>query len=541
MRWLLFLPITAVLMAQDGLPEIRSTVRDRTLLGLTLYHDGLALVRDRRRVEFQRGRFRLALSDLSPKIRPKTALLRSLTQEPLGLLEQNFEYSLLSPESLIQSSLGQPVGFKTEGDPGQRFGRLVSIPVPFDVYPPPRTALEAKVDPKPALWRAARINRGRWARLPLIRKDPDVVVLTQEGFSPSSPQALRFTSLPAGLRSSPTLVEDIQSDTFHPRELELAYLTEGLSWGVHYVGVLDKTGASMELQAMVTLTNESGTSFPNATLQLVAGDPNTVPDPDLALFDPDIPAFDQTTVTVAASQAPGFQEENLADYHLYTLDRPTDLESGQTKQVQLFRIDRIPLERHFRADILDSEFSGSLDRANSSEILKGIREFESYAAWQPLDIQAGLSWINDPSHGLGRPLPQGGIDLSISEPDGSSAIPLQFLPFPATPSGQRIELWPGPAQGWVGQKRLAEAHLDRKGLLLTWEVEISLLRSETAELSIRHLVQQDWSVLESGLPVERPAADQVRFTLRLSPGETRRFSYTIRVPWSPPARSDSPS
>ncbi len=540
MHWLLLLPFVAILGAQDARPEVRSSSQDRTHLGLTLYHEGIALVRDRRKVDFPIGHFRLALADLSPKIRPKTALLRSLDDQPLGLLEQNFEYNLLSPEGLVQGSLGQQVGLRAEVGSSPVLGRLISLPVPTDLYPPPRTALEARLDPKPAIWRAARIYRGRWARYPLVRNDAGVVVQTADGFIPVAPEALGFKALPGGLRSTPTLVEDIQAERPQPRLLELAYLTEGLSWNVHYVGVLDEAASSMDLQAMVTLTNESGSSFPDATLQLVAGDPNTVPDPDPVAFDPDSPSLDHTTVEVAASRAPGFEEETLADYHLYTLDRPTSLESGQTKQVQLFRVDQIHLDRHFRADILDSEFSGPLLRAEAKETLKYLRENESYGVWLPLDVQAGLSWTNDLAHGLGRPLPQGDLDLSIRDRSGST-VPLDPLPFPATPKGQPIELWPGAARGWNGRKRLADARLDRKGLLLTWEIEISLQRFAPENLTIRHLVQADWLLVEGEVPIERPASDQLRINLHLNPGEYRRFSYTIRAPWSPAAVSESPS
>lgn len=530
MRWIILFPWAVSLWAQQPRGEIVSRASDRTGLAITLYHQNLAVVRDRRKVDLPPGPVRLALADLSPKIRPKTALFEPLPPLSLRLLEQNFEFDLLSPSTLASGSLGQRVRLQGPEGPGSE-GLLASLPVPADIFPPPRTPLEAKLDPMPAVWRAARIYRGRWAKIPQVRKDPEVLVHTPAGFEPTTPETLAYRTLPAGLRASPTLLESIEAMAPSSGEVQLTYLTEGLSWSVQYTGTYHPSEDRLDLLAMVTLTNDSGGAFPEARLQLVAGDPNLVSDPDPQPVDPDVPKPDATSVTVAASLAPSFEEEKLADYHLFTLDRPTTLAQGQTKQIQLFRVEGIPVRRLHQVNLFNNELPQDLPRAEAQAFMRQIQESEA-SGWDALPIQAGLEWTNDEASGMGRTLPEGRLDMVEARADGG-LVPLDSMPFESLSRGERSECWPGPARSWVGHRRLSNVKVTKRGVEATWEVDLRHQAPDPTPLVLRQWMEPGWILVRADLPSERPASNQLKFTLPAPPGGALGFTYTVRIPWGP--------
>lgn len=530
MRWILLFPWAVSLLAQQAPGEILSRATDRTGLSITLYHGDLAVVRERRSLDLPAGPIRLALMDLSPRIHPKTALFEALPPLHLRLLEQNFEFDLLSPSSLTSGSLGQRVRMREpDGSGGE--GLLASLPVPVDIYPPPRSPLEAKLDPMPAVWRAARIYRGRWARIPRVRKDPEVLIATPAGFEPTLPEALAFRSLPGGLRSSPTLLESLEASGPGAGEVQLTYLTGGLSWSVHYTGTFHPSEDRLDLQAMVTLTNESGATFPETRLQLVAGYPNQVPDPDPEPVDPDGVLADSTQVAVAASLAPSFDEERLADYHLFTLDRLTTLAQGQTKQIRLFQVEGIPVHRHHQVNLFSSDLPRDLSPGEARAFVDQFRASEA-SEWDDMPIQVGLAWTNDEASGLGRPLPEGQLDLVEARADGT-LIPLASLPFESLSRGERTTCWSGLARSWVGYRRLADLKVAKRGLEVTWEVDLRHEGPDATPLVLREWMAPGWTLIRADRPSERPASNQLRFTLPPPPSGALRFTYTVGIPWRP--------
>lgn len=529
MRWLWVCSCALALGAQHPRGEVVSRATDRTGLAITLYHQGFAVVRDRRRVELPAGAIRLAFADLSPKLRPKTALFEPLPPLVAQQLEQNFEFNLLSPHSLVQGSLDQRVVIRSPG--GSKVeGILASLPVPADIFGPPRSPLEAKLDPMPAVWRAARVYRGRWAKVPRVRKDPDVVIRTASGVETSRPDVLSFQVLPPGLRSSPTLVENLETRQAGTGEVQLTYLTEGLSWSVQYTAFYHPSEDRMDLLGMVTLTNESGAPFAEAHLQLVAGDPNFVEDPDPEPPDPDATSLVQTTLSVVASRAPSFEEEQLADYHLYTLDRPTTLAQGQTKQLQLLRVEGIPVDRLARADVFDLGVPGQVTRSEGKALVRRLESSGAFA-WEPLEVKAGIAWSNTEAVGLGRPLPTGQIHLLESRPKGTM-VPFPPLPFESVSRGERMECWPATSGSWRGDRRMTSIRVVPRGLEVTWEIRLNHEGSDLTPLVLRQMMEPGATLLHADVPFERPASNQLRFTIPPPPEGSTSFTFTVRSPWS---------
>lgn len=291
------LAVAAPAWAQE---ERLSSQQEQTALAVTIYNNDLALVKDQRRVRLVNGDMRLAWRDVSARIQPETALLRSTDGGRIRLIEQNFDFDLLTPQSLLAKSVGESVR----------------------VFRPPHPMTGVETVEQATVLAA---NNG-------------VVLKFADRVETGIPGRIAFNAVPPSLRDRPTLSMLLRHEGVADRMLELSYLTGGLSWKADYVAELSGNEDSFDLNGWVTLTNVSGTAYQNALLQLVAGDVQRVrPQPK------PIPLLR----AMAAEAATDMREEALFEYHLYTLDRPTTLLDQQTKQVALLSATQVPVSKEY--------------------------------------------------------------------------------------------------------------------------------------------------------------------------------------------------
>jgi hypothetical protein len=240
---LIALASLAVISSALAAEERRTTAADQTAMAVTIYNNDLALVKDARKVKLNGGENQLAWREVSARMKPETALLRSTDGRKLTLLEQNFDFDLLTPKKLLEKSVGEPVRvIRTQPVTGVEYAENASV----------------------------------------LAANEGVVLQFADRVEGSIPGRLAFASVPADLRDKPTLSMMFRTDapstnayqggTEHA--LELSYLTGGLSWKADYVAELADKEDSIDLNGWVTLTNTSGTAYPNARLQLVAGEVN---------------------------------------------------------------------------------------------------------------------------------------------------------------------------------------------------------------------------------------------------------------------------
>lgn len=272
----------------------------QTGLSVTIYNQDLALVKDRRDVALDAGANRLAFIDVSAQIRPETALLNTASGR-LDVLEQNFDFDLLTPEKLLEKSVGGTVRVITTN---------------------PETGEEA-IEEATVLSVAGGV----------VLRIGDRIETAPRG-------RIVFAEVPANLRARPTLVISTDSDAAGTKPVELAYLTGGLSWRADYVAALSADESTIDLNGLVTLTNTSGTTYRDARLQLVAGDVNRVRE--------EIRYRASDMAETMAAPAPAMTEQGLFEYHLYTLERPTTIADNQTKQVALLSGTAIPVTKEYR-------------------------------------------------------------------------------------------------------------------------------------------------------------------------------------------------
>src|SRR3954467_12404836 len=202
-------------------------------VAVTIYNDNLALVQDRRQIAFPSGRVRQEFPDVSAQIRPETV---TLAGEGFDILEQNFDFDLLSPQSLMQKAVGETI-------------TLVRINPANGQETRERATVLA-------------VNGGV-----VLRIGDRIEVLRDDGL----PVRVIFDRVPENLRARPTLSVTVQGERAGRRPVTLTYLTAGLGWSADYVALFDETNGRMDVQGWITLTNNSGTPYVNANTLLVAG------------------------------------------------------------------------------------------------------------------------------------------------------------------------------------------------------------------------------------------------------------------------------
>ncbi|WP_243324488.1 DUF4139 domain-containing protein [Geothrix sp. SG200] len=545
-------------------PEVRTTAKDRMALSVTIYQNDLAAVRDTRRVHLPKGPSRLAFADLLPSLRPKSAVLLD-PGHGLQVRERNFEFNLLSPASLLDASLGLPVRIKGEDGKPDLSGIQISLPLQ---HPP---------------FRAGAKPLERIARLPqafVQPPDPGVVVQSADGTRAALPAELAFKGIPPELRSSPTLVQGLEIDVDGTRDLTLLYTATHLSWTAAYVARLASDGKHLDLEAFATVNNPGAELLPNTTLQLVAGEPNTIWDP------PERKAFsvDATTVEVVASAIAGppvFKEEKLSEFPLFTFDRPVTLGAHSSKQLHLFSAKRIPLASRFLIQQPYEDYTGS-----PSALLVGplFQAEPAHPGFSPVPLAGRLAspdgettrsqsdlferewpsgqwrlrhhpkvqrlatFKNTRASRLGRALPLGSLTLRYQDPFGA----LVLLPgegdsgstFPQTPPGEEVELMLGPARGFrVERKGLAaevrpadplsdgqERLRPQRRWAYTVEVRIANDRPETASVTVREPVQAGGEVLRKTHPGHRSGENAWDFEVPLPAHGEAILRYTALTP-----------
>ncbi len=462
-----FLPLLALAATAWAQEERLVSQQEQTALAVTIYNNDLALVKDQRRVRLATGDNRLAWRDVSARIQPETALLRSTDGGRIRLLEQNFDFDLLTPQSLLAKSVGESV-------------RVIRPPHPMTGV---ETVEQATV---------LAANNG-------------VVLKFADRVETGIPGRMAFNAVPAGLRDRPTLSMLLRHEGSAERMLELTYLTGGLSWRADYVAELSGREDSLDLNGWVTLTNVSGTAYPNALLQLVAGDVQRVRPRAMPMLK-----------AMTAEVAPDLQQEALFEYHLYTLDRPTTLLDQQTKQVALLSAREVPVAKEYVLQGADFYYQGQ-----HGDLGRGLKT----AVTLEFQNQGGS---------LGVPLPRGVVRVYKKDQAGRA----QFIGEDAidhTPRGEKIRLKLGDAFDISAEKRQTDyqriaAYGGRHGLHESaYELVVRNAKREKVVIKVVEPIAGDWQMVAESQPHKKETANTAVWMLTVPAEGKAVLTWRVRV------------
>ena len=464
----LYTALPALSTAQENL----TSLDDQTAVAVTIYNENLALIKDQRKLTLDKGLNDLAFRGVSAQIRPETALLRSLVpQNELHVLEQNFDFDLLTPQQLLEKHTGQQIRFSSIN---------------------PVTGLET-IQPATVL----STNSG------ITLKVADKILTNPKG-------SYIFDKVPDNLRDKPTLVTKLNSSTGVEQTVELAYLTGGLSWKADYVAELNSDDSRLDLTGWITLKNLSGTSFNNAKLQLVAGDVNQVQPQRRNLGR--VAMMEMKTMADSS-----VAEESLFEYHLYSLDRKTNLANNQTKQVSLLSASSVPVTKRFLLQGNNYYYTSRYGQIN-----------------QKMKVGVFVEFKNTEHAKLGLPLPKGIVRVYKNDSKGSA----QFIgedTIDHTPKNEDIRLKLGDAFDVTASMKQTNFKKAKyfspynSAFESTYEIVLKNAKTEPVTVTVREPIPGDWEITKESHSHEKISSNAAEWKVTIPAESSENLTYRVLV------------
>ena len=441
---------------------------------------GYAIVRHDRPYDIERGVHTLRVSDVAALIDPTTVTFASLDDPRTRVLEQNFQFDLVSQSRLLQRYLGERI--TVEQPRGDHIDLVEGILL------------------------------GAGDGLTLQLDDGSVQAIRHYG-------TIRFSELPGGLITKPTLEWMLESPVSGTQATRIAYETQGMTWWADYTIVYDESrGCSMDLSAWVSIINQSGASYDNAKLKLIAGDVNRAerrPESRDVVM----------KMALAEEAAPGFVEKSFFEYHLYTLERPADLPDRSTKQLQLF-----PTARDVKC-AKELVFAPTMDMG-----WYGYNQiYQEYGRYNNGNVDVYLRFRNEKSRQLGMPLPAGRIRVMQQDPADDS---LEFIGedvIDHTPRDEQILIEMGQAFDVVGERKQTDFRIDTRtrNLWETFEIRLRNHKDEAVEIKVLENLYRmaNWGIEDPSQDWDKESSNRIRFDARVPPNGETAVRYTVHYSW----------
>jgi|JI10StandDraft_1071094.scaffolds.fasta_scaffold22812_5 hypothetical protein len=451
-----------------------STAEHRASVAVTVYNDGRGLVREERTLDLAAGANEIRFMDVAEQIQAPTVRVAAIEGAPFTVLEQNYEYDLLSPAKLLDKYVGQTVTLVQQ--------KMAN-----------NSTVEESVEAKLLSNNAGTV----WEIGGKIVVNPAYARIV-------------FPNVPENLIAKPTLVWQIAAQAAGKRKIEASYITGGMQWSADYVLSLDASEERAGLQGWVTINNNSGASYRDARLKLVAGDVHR------ARVNAPVPASRVYAAEAMMAKAGNFAEESLFEYHLYTLERPSTIRNAQTKQIQLLQSEGIRIAKDY---VLNG----------------GTHYFQSVWAGPPAKekVQVFISFKNtEATPGLGQPLPKGIVRVFKKDRSGSPQL-IGEDNIDHTPRNEDVKLELGNAFDIVAERRQTDfKHLTtRPGTVYESAHQIRIRNQKDVPVTVRVVEPMggEWTMIETSLPNRKTAAFESQWEVPVPASGETVLTYRVRV------------
>lgn len=449
---------------------------------------GYAVVKQERDMTLNGNRVSLRFSDVASEIDPTTVSFASLT-DPLGthVLDQNYQFDLVSADKLMERYLDRQITVEqVQGDKIETFtGTLLST------------------------------GGG------LILQGDDGRVQVINGYA-----NVQFPQLPGGLISKPTLVWDVSTQKPGDHRVRVTYETKATTWWADYNVVFtpgpDANSGRLDFGAWVSIVNQSGATYEDAKLKLIAGDVNRAPEPQQYAYE-----TRKRNLAAVTEDSAGFAEKSFFEYHLYTLGRATTLPDNSTKQVELFPVARdVPCEKVMVYYGLADGYHGFYGKPMTDRNF-GVQSNKK------IDIYLRLK--NEKKIGMGMPLPSGRIRVSQMDTADDS---LEFIgedTIDHTPKDEEVLIKLGSAFDVVGERTQTDFKVDTRRNMMEETVEIKLRNHK--EQPVKVIVKENlyrWTngtIIEASHDHEKIDARTIHFPVEVPVDDEVTVRYTVKYTW----------
>ena len=447
---------------------VKSTVDDQTGVEVTVYNANMGLVKELRKLELPVGQGELRFMDVASQVMPVTVHVRSVDQPgKFAVLEQNYEYDLMSPAKLLDKYVGKKV-------------KLVE----WKQFQDRKDAVEAIL---------LSNNNG-----PIYQVGGEIYL--------GHPGYQVLPQIPENLIAKPTLMWMVDNQVKGPQTLEVSYLTNGISWQADYVAVLDREDKGMDLAGWVTVNNQSGAGYKNAQLKLIAG--------QIHRAEPKYDRRRMEAYEMAASKAaaPQFMEQGFFEYHIYDLQRPTTIKDNQTKQIALLEAAGAQVKKEMLVYGLDNYYTF---------------RFQQEIPKQPVKVY--VSFKNSKENQLGMPLPEGVVRVYKKDAKGQLQF-IGEDRIEHTPKDEEARLEIGEAFDVVAERKQTDYKQITSGMHESeWEITLRNHKDQEVTVGIIEPLIGNWSVIQNSHPFRKLDAFTIRFDVAVPKDGEVKVTYRVRI------------
>ncbi len=450
---------------------------------ISVFNNDLALVRERRDVSLEKGVSRTAFTDVAARIDPSSVHLTFPDiSGSCSVLEQNFEYDLVSREKLLEKYIGQEIVLER---PAGRDGE-----------------------------KKERINGT------LLSTSGGIIVGSGDRILLDPSGEISLASLPDGLVLKPTLSWLLKSDVSGKREAELAYLTNGIGWNADYVAVLGRDDKGLTLTGWVTVNNQSGASYRDARVKLVAGDVNRAAPAGARM------AKGMMMDAAMPAAAPQFEERSFFEYHQYTLQRPATIRDNEIKQIEFTGAVGVKAEKGYVYD------GAAQFRQGSYDYQSWTRADRNYGTASDRKVSVTVSFKNGRENNLGIPLPAGRVRMYKEDTDGA----LEFIGEDAidhTPKDEAIRASLGNAFDIVGERTQTDFRSGSDWCEESFSITLRNHKDTPVPVTVvEHLYRwSSWKITARSSDFRKRDSRTVEFPVNVPANGSATVTYTARYWW----------
>lgn len=445
----------ALIFAFSAMSLFAQNDNEQNNVAITIYNQGIGVVNETRSLNVPKGLSEINITDIPTSIIP-TSVHFNFDGD---VYEQNYRYDLVSMAKLLEKYIDKKItvvkGNETES------GTLLSI------------------------------------------QSNNLIIKTQNGlkvFPDFNQYQITVDELPSGLLTKPTLVWKVFSNKEGKQDIALSYNVSNISWNAKYVGVLNDAETQMDINSWVSIDNSSGGNYENATLKLIAGDVN------IALqgvaSDYTIESI-RPLSTAAKQQKPEFEEEKFFEYHIYELNQPATILNNETKQLSLFNVSKVNVQKKYKCY---QTYSRNSDDKNNVDIT--------------------ISFKNEKENGMGIPLPAGSVSLFKTRNKTAELIGEDFIEH--TPKDEEVELKIGKAFDILYTDVLAlSSKKGERTFLDQYLLEFFNHSDKDVEIEVNRWAPGDWSISDANFPYTKKDAHNIIFKVMVPANKTAQLKYSI--------------
>lgn len=486
-------------------------------VSLTIYNQNFGVVRDKVPLDLKEGINQIRFADTTAHLEPDSVILRDpKSGVKLSILEQNYRADPVSAGLLLSLNEGKEIDFfvKETNKPD----RIVRGKIIRSGYQAHSQAAMQRYGQRYSMNQSYMAYGSGGAAQPVIEVDGQLQF--------SLPGEPRFPALADDTILKPTLDWRIHADKPSKLDAELCYVTGGMSWESDYNVVAPGKGDVMDLTGWVTIDNQSGKTFKEAKVQLIAGDVAKVQQDNRY----DENAGFAFAAPMAKQAAPAVTEKAFDEYHLYSLPLATTVHDRETKQVEFVRASGVKSERLYIYDGV------SIDQNRyRGWNYENIRQDQNYGTQSNPKVWVMREIKNSEANKLGMPLPKGKVRFYRQDDDGR----LQFTGedvIDHTARDETLRLYTGNAFDLAGERKRTNYRMDSSNDWMDESFEIKVRnhkKDESVEIRVvEHLYRwTNWDIKESSHPHAKTDAQTMEFRIPLKPDEERVITYTVHYSW----------